>query len=55
MIPLWPRWNPAKPIAPKGPNNSMAAPKLIAIEKSGRQEILDPEVFGKIFKSEERP
>lgn len=52
MIPLWSRWNPAKPIVPKGPNNSIAAPKLVAFEKSGKREILDPEVFDKIFKSE---
>ena len=36
-------------------DNSMATPKLIAFEKSGKREILNREVFGKIFKSEERP
>ena len=35
-------------------DNSKATPKLIAFEKSGKREILDPEVFDKIFKSEER-
>ena len=36
-------------------DNSKATPKLVAFEKSGKREILDPEVFDKIFKSEERP
>jgi len=36
-------------------DNSMATPKLIAFEKSGKREIFNREVFGKIFKSEERP
>ena len=33
-------------------DNSKATPKLVAFEKSGKRQILDPEVFGKIFKSE---
>jgi len=36
-------------------DNSMATPKLIAFEKSGKREILDHEVFSRIFKSEEKP
>jgi len=36
-------------------DNSMVTPKLIAFGKAGRREILNHEVFGKIFKSEERP
>jgi len=36
-------------------DNSKATPKLVAFEKSGKRKILDPEVFDKIFKSEERP
>jgi len=35
-------------------DNSMATPKLIAFEKTGSREILNHEVFSKIFKSEER-
>ena len=36
-------------------DNSKAIPRLIAFEKSKKREILDPEVFDKIFRSEERP
>jgi predicted ABC-type ATPase len=36
-------------------DNSKVTPKLVAFEKSGKREILDPEVFDKIFRSEERP
>ncbi len=36
-------------------DNSKATPKLVAFEKSGKREILDPKVFNKIFRSEERP
>jgi len=28
---------------------------LVAFEKSGKREILNHEVFGKVFKSKERP
>jgi predicted ABC-type ATPase len=36
-------------------DNSKAIPRLVAFEKSKKREILDPEVFDKIFRSEERP
>ena len=36
-------------------DNSRAIPRLVAFEKSGKREILDSEVFDKIFRIEGRP